>query len=79
MSAELYRLRLAIRQGSASSGVTKAALLWTASSLDPQWSGLIRQVLGDREYGFDPDNAARPGSVEQTIAFADYAKAIAAH
>jgi hypothetical protein len=40
---------------------------------------LIRQVLGDRECGFDPDDAARPGSVEQTIAFADYAKAIAAH
>jgi hypothetical protein len=39
---------------------------------------LIRQVLGDRERGFDPDDAARPGSVEQTIAFADYAKAIAA-
>jgi hypothetical protein len=36
-------------------------------------------VLGDRERGFDPDDAARPGSVEQTIAFADYAKATAAH
>jgi hypothetical protein len=57
----------------------KAALLWAASTLDPQWSGLIRQVLGDRERGFDPDDAAPPGSVEQTIAFADYAKAIAAH
>jgi hypothetical protein len=54
-------------------------LLWAAGSLDPQWSGLIRQVLGDRERGFDPDDAARAGSVELTIAFADYAKAIAAH
>jgi hypothetical protein len=31
-------------------------------------NGLIRQVLGDRERGFDPDDAARPGSVEQAIA-----------
>lgn len=56
----------------------RAALLWAQQSLDPRWSGLIQQVLEDRALGWEPNEAPRPGSVEQTVAFAEYAKAIAA-
>lgn len=56
----------------------KAALTWARANLDPRWRGLIQQVLDDRELGFDPDAAPRPGSVELTLAFADYATALAA-
>ena len=56
----------------------KAALLWARDHLDPGWSGLIQQVIDDRALGWDPDQPPRQGSVEQTLAFADYAKARAA-
>lgn len=58
-------------------GSKKAALLWAGANLDPRWHGLVKQVLDDRELGFDPDDAPRPGSVELTLAFADYATAVA--
>jgi hypothetical protein len=60
--------------------VTLLPDLATWISLDLAWGQryAFRQVLGDRGRGFDPDDAAQPESVEQTIAFADYAKAIAA-
>lgn len=56
----------------------KAALFWARDNLDPRWSRLIQQVIDDRSLGRDPDEPPRTGSVEQTLAFADYAKAYAA-
>jgi hypothetical protein len=56
----------------------KAALAWARDNLDPCWSGLIRQVLDDRSLGWDPDEPPRSGSVEQTLASAEYARARAA-
>ncbi len=52
----------------------RAALLWARDALDPQWSGLIQQVLDDRPLGW-ADGRRRPGSVSQTLAFAEYAQA----
>jgi aminoglycoside adenylyltransferase-like protein len=54
----------------------KAALLWARDALAPRWSGLIQQVLDDRCAAWDVP--PRAGSVEQTLAFAEYAKACAA-
>jgi hypothetical protein len=56
----------------------KAALLWAIDELDPQWSGLCRRALGGRALGFDPEDAAEPTIVVKTVAFAEYAKALAA-
>jgi hypothetical protein len=56
----------------------KAALLWAIDELDPRWSGLCRQALEGRALGFDPEDAAEALVVAQTIAFAEYAKALAA-
>ena len=48
------------------------SLRWAKTALDPQWNGLIEQVLDDRaEPWNDPP---RPGSVDATIAFTEYAK-----
>jgi hypothetical protein len=56
----------------------RAALIWARDNLDPQWSGLIQQVIDDRALGWDPDRAPREGSVEQTLAFAESAQVRAA-
>jgi predicted nucleotidyltransferase len=53
----------------------KAALEWGRDNLDPQWYPLIQQVIDDRPLGFDADEPPRPGSVEQTMEFLDYAQA----
>ncbi|MFI1293237.1 aminoglycoside adenylyltransferase domain-containing protein [Streptomyces sp. NPDC020792] len=53
----------------------RAALLWAADHLERRWSGLIRQVLDDRQLGLDFNDPPRPGSVERTLAFAEYVKA----
>ena len=53
----------------------KTALLWAVDNTDPQWAGLLHQVLADRARGFDPDDRPRPGSVDAMLAFAAYAKA----
>jgi hypothetical protein len=52
----------------------KAALRWGQHTLDARWSALLRQALEDRALGFDAAEAPRPGSIEQTRAFAEYAK-----
>jgi hypothetical protein len=56
----------------------RAALLWAAEHLDPGWSALIRQAMDDRVLGFDAEQPPRPGSVERTLAFAEYAQQRAA-
>ena len=55
----------------------KAALFWARDSLDQAWSGLVKQVIDDRPLGWDPGQAPRAGSVERTLAFADYAQDVA--
>ncbi len=52
----------------------QAALEWAKRRLIPAWHDLIQQVLDDRALGWDPDDPPRTGSVEATIAFAQYAK-----
>lgn len=44
-------------------------------ALDPEWSGLIQQVLDDRPLGWADGAPARPGSAARTLAFARYAQA----
>jgi hypothetical protein len=55
----------------------RQALRWAIARLDPIWTDLLEQVLVDRELGFDPDAQPRPGSIEKTIAFAQYATIVA--
>lgn len=55
----------------------KAALLWARNHLDGRWSGLIQQVLDDRPLGWAGGQPPRAGSVEETLAFAEYAMAVA--
>jgi predicted nucleotidyltransferase len=55
-----------------------ASLEWAKQALSSPWHDLIQQVLDDRAIGWDPGDPPRPGSVEATIAFADYAKERAA-
>ena len=52
-----------------------AALEWALRTLGPEWHGLIQRALDDRGRGWDPDDPPRPGSVEATKAFAEFAKA----
>ncbi len=52
----------------------KASLEWAKTALDPVWHDLIQQTLDDRALGWDPEDRPRTGSVEATLAFADYAK-----
>ncbi|HEX8870712.1 MAG TPA: aminoglycoside adenylyltransferase domain-containing protein, partial [Lentzea sp.] len=50
----------------------RGALEWGLKMLDQRWHPLIEQVIGDRDLGWDADAAPRPGSMEQTWAFAAY-------
>ena len=52
-----------------------AALEWAKDALDPEWRGLIAQVIEDRPLPWN--DPPRPGAVDQTLAFAEYAKALA--
>src|SRR5262249_45827871 len=51
-----------------------ASLEWAKRTLDPQWRDLIQQVIDDRPLGFDLAEPPREGTVEPTLAFAEYAK-----
>ena len=48
------------------------ALEWAKSALPKRWHGLIQQVIDDRPLPWD--DPPRPGSVDATIAFAEWAK-----
>jgi Domain of unknown function (DUF4111) len=56
----------------------KAALLWATGNLDPRWAALGLQALDDRSLGWNPDEPPRAGLVQETMAFAEYARARAA-
>lgn len=51
------------------------ALRWAMAHCDPRWRPLLRQVLDDRELGFDPGMTPRPGSLDGASEFADYVTA----
>ena len=52
----------------------QAALEWGRRTLGTEWGDLLQQVIDDRARGFDQDDTARPGTVEQTLAFAAFAE-----
>lgn len=53
-----------------------ASLEWAKQALNPAWRELIQQVLDDRALPWN--DPPRAGSVEATLAFAEYAKERAA-
>jgi predicted nucleotidyltransferase len=69
----LCRMLYTLRTGEVASKPT--ALSWGLDTLDPEWHSLIRQVIDDRPLPWN--DPPRPGSVDQAVAFADYAKALA--
>jgi hypothetical protein len=73
----LCRMLYTIDTGEVASKQT--SLEWAKHALAPAWHDLIQQVLADRAIGWNPDEPPRPGSVEATIAFAEYAKVRAAN
>ena len=54
----------------------RASLEWAKDALDSAWRDLIQQVIDDRPLRWN--DPPRPGSVEATIAFSEYAKQRAA-
>jgi predicted nucleotidyltransferase len=66
----LCRMLYTLETGEVSS--KPAALEWAKSALPAKWHGLIQQCVDDRPLAWN--DPPRPGSVEATIAFADYAK-----
>jgi hypothetical protein len=56
----------------------KACLSWAMEHVGRPWHGLVQQVLDDRRLGYDPAQAPRPGSVAQTLAFAEYVQGLVA-
>lgn len=69
----LCRMLHTLRTGEITS--KPAALAWGLNALDPEWHDLIEQVIEDRPLPWN--DPPRPGSVERTIAFAEYAKELA--
>ena len=52
----------------------RASLVWAKDALDPAWHGLIEQTLDDRTLGLVFSDPPRPGSVDATMAFLEYAR-----
>ena len=60
--------------------ISKAgALSWATDTLDEEWRPLLTQVAADRALSWEPVDPPRPGSMEQTRAFAVYVEKLAAH
>src|SRR5215203_1294103 len=53
----------------------RASLLWAMDNLDARWQGLIGGTLEDRSLGWNHQDRPRPGALEATLAFNDYARA----
>ena len=68
--ASLCRMLYTLDTGEVAS--KPASLEWAKHALAPAWHDLIQQVLDDRELAWD--DPPRAGSVETTIAFAEYAR-----
>jgi hypothetical protein len=52
----------------------RASLLWAKGNLDPRWQRLVVGTLEDRSLGWNHTDPPRPGSLEATRAFNDYAR-----
>jgi hypothetical protein len=74
--ATLCRMLYSIATGEIAS--KRASLVWARENLDPAWSALIQHALEGRHLGWNPDEVPSKERVQQTIAFADYATALAA-
>jgi hypothetical protein len=55
----------------------RGALEWARDNLDPKWRTLLTQVIQDRTLGWNPAEPPRPGSLDATYEFADYAQSFA--
>jgi len=53
----------------------RASLVWGEETLDPRWRPLIRQARKHRERDWDPLDPPRPGSLDETYAFAEWCQA----
>jgi hypothetical protein len=51
----------------------RAALLWARDNLDPKWQGLISETLEGRSLGWNHWDPLKPGVLEATLAFNEYA------
>jgi hypothetical protein len=71
--ATLCRMLYSIATGEIAS--KRASLIWAKEHLDPAWSDLIQHALEGRHLGWNPSDLPSNESVQQTIAFAEYAKA----
>lgn len=71
--SSLCRMLYTLRAGEVAS--KPAALAWAKEALDPEWRALIEQVIEDRPLPWN--DPPRPGSVERTLAFAEYARELA--
>jgi hypothetical protein len=70
--ATLCRMLYTLQTGEVAA--KQASLEWAKVALAPVWQDLIQRALDDRALGWDPNDTPRTGSIETTIAFAEYAK-----
>jgi Domain of unknown function (DUF4111) len=74
--ATVCRMLYSIETGEIAS--KRASLVWAREHLDPAWHELIQHALQGRHLGWNPNDLPSNESVQQTVAFAEYAKAWAA-
>jgi hypothetical protein len=68
----LCRILYTLEMGEVAS--KRASLLWAKDTLDPRWQSLIAGTLEDRSLGWNHADPLRPGALEATLAFNDYAR-----
>ena len=68
----LCRMLYSIETGEIAS--KRGSLMWAKHHLDAEWSHLIQQTLDGRRLGWNPNDRPSKESVQQTLAFAEYAK-----
>jgi hypothetical protein len=71
--ATLCRMLYSIATGEIAS--KRASLEWAKEHLDAAWSDLIKHALEGRHLGWNPNDLPSNETAQQTIAFAEYAKA----
>lgn len=68
----ICRILYSIKTGKVTS--KRNALLWGKENLESKWSNLIQHALDERQIGWDPSDVPTPTSVEETLAFVQYAQ-----
>jgi hypothetical protein len=74
--ATMCRMLYSIETGEIAS--KRASLVWAKEHLDSAWRDLIQHALEGRHRGWNPNDLPSKESVQQTVAFAEHAKARAA-